>query len=822
MNNLRLTRPWIHAHRRLSIIVGSVLGAALVLVLFIHSVTSAIGDARSEVALLVHDASSTTFDSLLEPTFYFQSSAQSRASGEALDDVKSRVGPVWLIGSIPWLGGYVARSKSTIAVGVDLSYAAADLLEIYGQVLQRRNSDGFAASIAYLAENSELIAATSDRLRRAHVALDRELVLNERESAAVVIGIGAMQALATLADKAPSAIDDMYTLISVMQDLRTKIDDPFVALEDSDAIEQQVARLNVAVASASVKVEPLTLVGDSGPYVALIGTGLQALAAGGKAAGALVEGANAMDEGIFSVDFGVALAAQLAAAIDSLGEAERLLGEFRDQAVAISSEQELGDELDRGAEAVLAPAYEMFQRTSDAVDSISSLLGFASPRTYLVVLQNQDEIRATGGFIGATLEMTLEEGVLGDLIFQDSRAIDSSILADNPLAPEPVYWYLWIARLLFRDANWSPDFPTSALALRDQYQATQNVPLDGVFAVTKLLAYDMVDAVGGVNVSNAPGIVNGARAQAYSNGEFDYLCEDRHVSYTVQTHDKRCFDEDLVPALMNAMRGDLTGIQSNAIIEVFKEHLGRKDMLLYAEDPVVQNLLVEKGWAGQVPIAAQDFLMVVDSSLPGHTSSSIRRTWDYTVDLSPRGDSRAKLRIHFDNRNTRGAQVCRQAAEGGGGCHWNYLRILLPPKAKDIIAPSSALHVGSEKLIWGYVDLETTLVNKLGAGRLDGMVEVGSYVVVEPNTIQTAAVDYTLDSGIIRNLGAGRHEYRLQLVKQPGISSDIISVHVSLPAGATVTTTWPSSFKASADGVDWHEQLLTDQELVVVFQVNET
>ncbi|MEE8518515.1 MAG: DUF4012 domain-containing protein, partial [Dehalococcoidia bacterium] len=459
-------------------------------------------------------------------------------------------------------------------------------------------------------------------------------------------------------------------------------------------------------------------------------------------------------------------------------------------------------------------AREAMARTVDAVEALKSFLGYEGPRNYLVLLQNQDEIRATGGFIGATIELPFQDGVLGEVKFEDSTRIDRPPLIDNPTAPEPIFWYLWIARLLFRDSNWNPDFPTAARSMIDFYENGTGAQVDGVIATTKLLALDLLDVVGTVRIPGVAGEVTREIADRYVEGELSFQCEARHVS----TRGKRCFDEDLVAALLIELRSGLDDQGRGRLIDTLRDHLERKNVLLYTLDPKTEDLFLANGWGGRVPAPSQDFLMVIDSSLPGHTTDDVTRTWDYFVSIEPDAMSHARLRLRFENTRAAEASICRQAALGGGGCYWNYVRAFISPAAEEITLPSVPLHQGTEKLIWGHRELETASVLVHGGPALEGLVEVGGYVVVEPGSVLTMPVTYELDPRVVRRVDDGRYEYRLQLVKQPGIDGDQINVRLELPAGASVTASSPSGVRSDGRDVTWEGTLESDMELVVVFE----
>ena len=215
--------------------------------------------------------------------------------------------------------------------------------------------------------------------------------------------------------------------------------------------------------------------------------------------------------------------------------------------------------------------------------------------------------------------------------------------------------------------------------------------------------------------------------------------------------------------------------------------------------------------------------MIVDSSLPGHTKALVSREIDYRIRLVPEGTSDADLRVRFLNRRTIVAPDCRQAVTASGeenvDCYWNYVRVLLPPAAVVDTPPVTSLHPGTEKLIWGYRDLDTTELLTHGGSGLTNMQEIGAFVVAEPSTVVTLPISYRLDSSVIRGVGGGRYNYSLILSKQPGIDDDLVSISIELPAGAQVVARSPATIEVTSGVARWSGILLTDMELVIEFAV---
>ncbi|MEK7777949.1 MAG: DUF4012 domain-containing protein, partial [Chloroflexota bacterium] len=335
-----------------------------------------------------------------------------------------------------------------------------------------------------------------------------------------------------------------------------------------------------------------------------------------------------------------------------------------------------------------------------AVDFLTFFLGYDGngPKKYLLIGQNDEEIRATGGFIGVVVEITVERGELVNLRYADSTTVDAPPYDANPSPPEAIYKYLWISKLLFRDGNWNPHFPASAAQLADLYQRGQGVQVDGVIATTKGVVLDLVDAMGGIRVPGLPGLIDRSLAKQYVEGELPYACLPRHVSDS----SKRCFDEDLFQAVIGRLLAPMPPEERKSVVAVLLGRLRSKDVLVHVFDPKAAELLWEQGWNGALRQVDHDYLLIVDSSLPGHARSIVQRRVQYQVTLAMGQPIEAQLLLEYRHKGKEPDPDCRQALALPLGCFWNFLRVFIPVVAQDIQAPPIPLHEGSEWLIWGY------------------------------------------------------------------------------------------------------------------------
>lgn len=132
--------------------------------------------------------------------------------------------------------------------------------------------------------------------------------------------------------------------------------------------------------------------------------------------------------------------------------------------------------------------------TSHAENLITNL---AQKKTHwLFLLQNSDEIRATGGFMGSYVIISFENGVVGDLIVEDIYDADGQFTG-YVQAPPGVEEYLSSQKgLRLPDANWSPDFPTSAEAVLQFFALGKKRDISFVTALTSNFVSDIVAITG--------------------------------------------------------------------------------------------------------------------------------------------------------------------------------------------------------------------------------------------------------------------------------------------------------------------------------------
>lgn len=161
------------------------------------------------------------------------------------------------------------------------------------------------------------------------------------------------------------------------------------------------------------------------------------------------------------------------------------------------------------------PLRSRFQRYASVVDDTAAALGSAEkatevlpgmagadgPRDYLLVFQNNAEIRATGGLPGSWARLHAEDGKIS--IVQQGTAAEFPERATPilPLTKSELALHHEQLGTYFHDANFTPDFPRAAelwtARWQEKYPATR---LDGVLSLDPVAMSYLLEGTGPVQV----------------------------------------------------------------------------------------------------------------------------------------------------------------------------------------------------------------------------------------------------------------------------------------------------------------------------------
>lgn len=404
---------------------------------------------------------------------------------------------------------------------------------------------------------------------------------------------------------------------------------------------------------------------------------------------------------------------------------------------------------------------ERLKNATPFFEIIPRLFGLDRGKTYLLLFQNNHEVRATGGFIGTYGILTIKNGEIirlrTDNVYNLDRKAEKylHILPPKPFLdffPKKVrYWFL-------RDANWSPDFQRTAHQAEVLYKLEGGrEKLDGVIALTPEVIRSLLPIVGPIEID---GIHYSAESFVK---DLQFQVE---IGYTEQgiPEQKR---KDVIGRLAKEILLRMHKLQLHRLKEisdVLKKNANEKHLLFSFHDDRLQHYVEDKQWDGRMRATDNDYLAVIDSNMASlKTDAVMDKAIEYTVQEYPDGHLQASVLLTYTNR---------------GGFTWHstrykdWIRVYVP-KGSAILNVQGAMkrELSSE-------------IGPIEISREDDKVIIGAFIVIEPQERRTIRFEYRLPDRIADQVRRGSYELLVQ--KQSGISNQQITFNLNLLRPLTI------------------------------------
>jgi len=447
------------------------------------------------------------------------------------------------------------------------------------------------------------------------------------------------------------------------------------------------------------------------------------------------------------------------------------------------------------------------------------LLGADGPRTYLILAQNNDELRPTGGFITGVGLVRVEGGRIADLSFADSYAVDD-FSKPYPEPPRPLWDHMLAELWLLRDSNWSPDFPTAARQAAYFYEYGTGQTTDGVIALNMQALRLLVEALEPLRIPGAVEPVTG-------DNVMDWIRQARGGAPTEGFRDWYKHRKDFMEPLVLALRSRLEKgeVDWPALARAVEQGLQEKHILIYVADPEAAALLFRQGWDGAVSSPAGDYLLVVDSNLGfNKVNPLVDETLEYKVSLGADGSAQGELQIGYHNRSQGSAADCDPASRYGADyiadmhrCYWDYLRVYVLDGSRLTVATPAPLPEASlYHRKWGGAGRETLTIGPPELGKQVFAV----YLLIPRGESREQRFQYGLPQGTVRREGAD-WVYALTVQKQPGSRAWPLTVTIVLPEGAQSIASDPAPTEQRGSEIIYRWRLDRDRTLQIRYCLQE-
>jgi hypothetical protein len=439
---------------------------------------------------------------------------------------------------------------------------------------------------------------------------------------------------------------------------------------------------------------------------------------------------------------------------------------------------------------------DLVEKAIPTTNILLELLGYPQKSTFLVMIQNNDELRPTGGFMG---NYGILETIYGDISRYDTHDIyhmdiplEKTFKIEPPVALKK---YLGVNNWYLRDSNWSPDFKEAAQKIEwffwqeDKLLPEKNKlnnleeldeEFDGVIAITPRFITDLLYFIGPIEVDG--------KEYGYKNFAevLEHEVEKDYYLKGIREWDRKAVIGD-ISKKMKEIIFDKPINELMQIAMIVSDNLDKKNVLFFFKNDESQAIAKENNWSGELKQTDDDYIYVVDANMAAlKTDSVVSRKMNYKLERSVNG-----LFSHLD---------LTYAHEGGvdwrTSAYRTYTRIYLP-LASEIIS------------VEGFKS-DYQFYEELGKSVLAGFLEVA------PGKISDLKIYYKLPDKIFKKYDEGI--YSLYIQKQPGKNVEPLIVNIETKNKAK--NFLPTGFfvKRLDDEIQWTSDLEFDREFIINFK----
>jgi len=416
---------------------------------------------------------------------------------------------------------------------------------------------------------------------------------------------------------------------------------------------------------------------------------------------------------------------------------------------------------------VIENAANLFVNAQPLLMNLPKLLGDKEEMRYLVLFQNDKELRATGGFITAYAQFRLVKGKAILEKADDIYALDAAKKKNFPAPREILTFHKGVYNLNIRDSNLSPDFKLSMQQFEELYDSVSGKEkIDGIWAVDTHVLVEALKILGSVYVYGRE-----------FSADTDKRCDCPKAVYELEDYSTRPVGyvrearKDIIGVLLQTLLQKALGISPSKywgqLFQMLLSEINEKHVLAYFHDADAQKAAESFNMAGRIMTASEtatllkyqegkdwDYLHVNNSNMAG-AKANMFVSQKVTKDVTAGGDGTLITKLTLEYKNPYPGSDC--GLESGGLCLnaplRNWVRIFVPTGSKLVDSKGAQSPKDNKP-----VGLET--YDALGKTVFEG------FLIVNP--LGTAKLELTYTSSVKSEDG----KYKLLIQKQPGTNGD--------------------------------------------------
>ena len=384
---------------------------------------------------------------------------------------------------------------------------------------------------------------------------------------------------------------------------------------------------------------------------------------------------------------------------------------------------------------------QLLSQAKPLIKLFPDLLGNPNAKTYMVLFQNDAELRPTGGFMTAYAFLRVTKGKMEPLSSFDIYDLDARFNKKVP-AHEAIKKYLNETYLNLRNSNMSPDYKVSMDLFYKYYRDIPGFPKpDGIIAIDTRFPVEILKVIGPIGVGGWGNF----------GPQNDPACDCPQVVYALeQIADRpiagfRTGRKAVLGPLMHSMMANAMGSPKHLwpkLVNVVLDSIKQKHLLFYFLEDKTQKVAEDFNAAGRIRPYAYDYLHINDANLGGAKSDMyITRQVEQEIET---GNGTVTKTVSISYHNPRKGSNCN--LEAGqlclNGVYRDYVRLLVPKGSKLLSV------VGSEVKESVTEDLDKTVFEAFFTMRPESQSKIVFKYELPPLDLST---------------------YKLLIQKQPGL-----------------------------------------------------
>lgn len=438
------------------------------------------------------------------------------------------------------------------------------------------------------------------------------------------------------------------------------------------------------------------------------------------------------------------------------------------------------------------------------------ILGYNGQRKYLFLFQNNQEMRATGGFIGSYGILDISNGRVKKLFVDDIYNPDGQLKARVvPPAPIQKMSAVWT----MHDANWFPDFPTSAEKVSWFYEKTGGPTVDGVIAITPELLRDLLEITGPIEMSEYDTTIDADNFIKNTQYEVE-------VDFDKEENQPKKIIADLTPKILDEVFAKKGIIPLVHALKAFDTALSQKHLLLYSRNYNIQKLISGERWSGEILNTDKDYLSVVNTNINGYkTDGVIDETIGHRSEIQ--GDGSIVDTVSITRRHNGG----NEEYDWWNKVNGDWMRVYVPKDAKLLEVSGQTRENVAPALDYDSLGFkkDPQLQSAEDSARIDeesgtkiyeenNKTVFANWVYVSPGETATITYKYVLPFQLsFDDLHHPADSFSVLYQKQSGsIGSKLVS-EIKIPGEMKTIWRWPDDTKQDGNSFKMETVLDTDR-----------